>query len=184
LICARILEDFVNCHTPAEAGKKLRERLGNGFVISRLGPKEIVRERARLRRLFAEIVTAETLFECESVEDYLAEFNFRIRPFLDLQCDGEIGESQVQFGRTMELSDVLTLCVITLLKDPMALCLIRKCENRRCWNYFISVVDKRKGPRRKRFCSDRCNSAFHNQRRTESGKNRKTGQDGEEMAPL
>ena len=164
--CKDIIFDFANCGRSAEAIPKMQAHLGDRVVIPRAEFTEVRRERSRLRKLLAELSTAQTLHDCESHEEYLVAYNFRIRPLLGLQADGEIGETPTEFGKEIAFDDLLTFCVITFVRDPKRRP-VSKCENKECWNYTIA---KTKKPRR--FCSPKCRLYYHNHRRIDSGESR------------
>ena len=165
--CKEIILDFANNSKSVEAIQKLQEHVGAEVVIPPPQSTEVRRERSRLRKLLAELSTAQTLNDCDSLEEYLTAYNFRIKPFLGLQADGEIGESPVDFGKEIAFDDLLTYCVITFLREPKNRLLVYKCENKECWNYHI-----KKTKRKSRFCSDECRYQDSNRRRIDSGEHR------------
>jgi hypothetical protein len=167
-----ILLDFVNAKSPQLAYKTLVNYWGRfDLVLRKCDSKKLGEEYRKLCRLFEELSEIDCLYDSAQIE-YYTQYYEVIRPQLEVLDDNCIGEGKPRVNNNNPfLDDILTLCVVKMLRNPKILPKLYRCANIKCKQFFFSQRLKKKVLGQPRFCCNKCRMDFNNRKRTESGVN-------------
>jgi hypothetical protein len=186
--CKSNLLIFVNAGNSKQAFQLLSENLKGKIAIAKPTPEILKQYYDSVVKLFTELSKTTSLFDCPSIDEFTAYYSTVLRPGIDVQYDGTLGETAGElFTEEVDLFDLLSYCVIQVLKKERNIRLIYKCENEKCSKFFFAKRVKPKGVENGiRYCSDGCRYAAHNKRKTESEyfKNYKRAKRKDKDSPL
>ena len=123
-----ILLDFVNAKSPQLAYDTLVDYWGMfDLVLRKCDSKMLGEEYRRLRRLFKELSEIDCLYDSAQIE-YYTQYYEVIRPQLEVLGDNYIGEGTPRVNNNNPfLNDILTLCVVKMLRNPKILPKLYRC---------------------------------------------------------
>ena len=189
-IAGKILADFLNKKDISIGVKRLivaaRDSLGikipKGFIrsVQENDIDALVKEKDDLSELFKKINESTNLYKVEKVHDFVVHYNFRIRPFVEVEFDGTLCEGGTLDPNTkLTIDDIIAYLVITFVRSEK--CIGRAIVCAECERYSISSKSGNNKYCRGRQCSNRADRKIRAERKEEE--ERAKGEQGGAIEP-